>query len=171
MKMAKANEADLDAAMTLCSALESLSGWGPCVPAAVEKVSGPNGGEPFDRDDREQCVRVLGHLLDVADKGSIGRVVWGCSVMLDPRNKCVDPDSDVIEHHPQAKAGMQAHRARPIDEWHEDEGTVLWWTFPVEEPPYCGTPLCDNWDLRYTHWTPFIVPEQPALPATPPSND
>ncbi|MFD1776979.1 hypothetical protein [Paenibacillus rhizophilus] len=51
---------------------------------------------------------------------------------------------------------------RPIDEWHEDVGPVLWWTFPIEEPPYCGTPLDGDWPEYHTHWTPFIVPFTPA---------
>jgi len=29
------------------------------------------------------------------------RVVYGCAVMLDPKNKCVDPDANTIEHHPE----------------------------------------------------------------------
>lgn len=29
---------------------------------------------------------------------------------------------------------------RPIEEYHEDMGTVLWWKFPITEPPYVGTP-------------------------------
>lgn len=29
---------------------------------------------------------------------------------------------------------------RPIAEYHEDMGTVLWWKFPIEEPPYVGGP-------------------------------
>jgi hypothetical protein len=82
--------------------------------------------------------------------------------MLDPRNKCVDPDADTIEHHPHAKAGMAAMNARPLDEWDEDTGTALWWRFPIEEPPYCGSPNCDNWlPDYYTHWTPLIVPDAP----------
>lgn len=31
-------------------------------------------------------------------------------------------------------------KARPISEYHEDMGPVLWWTFPIEEPPYVGSP-------------------------------
>lgn len=31
--------------------------------------------------------------------------------------------------------------ARPAEEWHEDIGDVLWWIFPVKEPPYVGSPL------------------------------
>lgn len=50
---------------------------------------------------------------------------------------------------------------RPIDEWHEEIGDVLWWTFPVQEPPYCGTPIDDNWPDYHTHWTPIIAPEKP----------
>ena len=35
---------------------------------------------------------------------------------------------------------------RPIEEYHEDMGPVLWWKFPIEEPPYVGTPN----DLGFT---------------------
>ena len=48
--------------------------------------------------------------------------------------------------------------AQIIDEWHEDYGAVLWWKFPIEEPPYCGTPLDGDWPGYHTHWTPLIVP-------------
>lgn len=50
--------------------------------------------------------------------------------------------------------------ARPIDEWGEDYGDVLWWTFPIEEPPYCGNPFCSDWPGYHTHWTPFVVPDK-----------
>lgn len=29
----------------------------------------------------------------------------------------------------------------PLEEWHEDKGDVLWWKFPITEPPYVGSPL------------------------------
>lgn len=78
--------------------------------------------------------------------------------------------------------------ARPLSEWHEDMGDVLWWTFPVEEAPWVGTPndrgrtmrvrICcgraDNeiefthdepgggWPGYHTHWTPLPpIPEEP----------
>lgn len=44
-------------------------------------------------------------------------------------------------------------------EWHEDEGPVLWWRFPIVEPPYCGTPLDDDFPEYATHWTAFATPE------------
>lgn len=50
--------------------------------------------------------------------------------------------------------------ARPIDQWHEDIGDVLWWSFPIEESPYCGSPLDSDWPDYHTHWTPIFVPEK-----------
>lgn len=60
--------------------------------------------------------------------------------------------------------------ARPLSEYHEDMGPVLWWTFPIQEPPYVGSPTWDDWPLRIdsdedlpycTHWTPISIPPQP----------
>lgn len=34
---------------------------------------------------------------------------------------------------------------RPFEAWGEDHGPVLWWLWPIEQPPYCGTPLDDDW--------------------------
>lgn len=31
-------------------------------------------------------------------------------------------------------------RLRPLDEYHEDLGDVLWWIVPITEAPYCGKP-------------------------------
>jgi hypothetical protein len=55
----------------------------------------------------------------------------------------------------------------PAVEWTEDDGDVLWWTFPVVEAPFVGTPDMleevdeDGLPLHYTHWTPLVVPVQP----------
>lgn len=65
-------------------------------------------------------------------------------------------------------------------EWSEDDGDVLWWRFPIVEPPYVGSPLDlgkpigvtiggkefvyqdGGWrEDYYTHWTRIPVPEQP----------
>ena len=48
---------------------------------------------------------------------------------------------------------------RPRAEYHEDYGTVLWWTLPIEEPPMVG----DNPDEWYgeggpTHFSPLPDP-------------
>jgi len=29
----------------------------------------------------------------------------------------------------------------PASKWHEDDGSVIWWRFPICEPPYVGGPL------------------------------
>jgi hypothetical protein len=68
-------------------------------------------------------------------------------------------------------------RAKPLSEWHEDIGHVLWWKFPIDEPPYVGTPYDDGypvevaggvgveylggWPGYHTHWTPIEPPEEP----------
>jgi len=52
--------------------------------------------------------------------------------------------------------------ARPLSEWHEGKGSVLWWRFPAVEPPYSGSPLDDDFPDYVTHWTPIVVPDEPA---------
>lgn len=47
------------------------------------------------------------------------------------------------------------------DLWHEDYGSVLWWRFPVQEPPYSGSPLDEDWPGYHTHWTLCRAPLPP----------
>ena len=55
--------------------------------------------------------------------------------------------------------GTTHPRPIPVAEWNEDDGDVLWWRLPVEEPPYVGSPLCDDWvPGYYTHFTRLQVP-------------
>lgn len=66
---------------------------------------------------------------------------------------------------------------RPLSEYHEEMGDVLWWKFPLSEAPYCGSPLdlgysvefeirtnyntetvsksFGGWPGYHTHWTPL----------------
>lgn len=162
MKIAKASQADLNMAMDLTSALDLLGQrFLPCMPEAIENLAADHDSEPFDRDDDKQCGRALRHLLDIADRASLMRVVYGCVVMLDPRNALVDPTADTIEHHPDTFAARAAMAAQPIGNWHEDTGNVLWWSFPVNEAPWCGQPTDSDWPGYHTHWTPLIVPTAP----------
>jgi hypothetical protein len=74
-------------------------------------------------------------------------------------------------------------------EWTEEDGPVLWWKFPVTEPPWVGTPLCcgrtmrvriccgldsneielthdepgDGWPGYHTHWQRIKVPKEPRI--------
>ena len=52
---------------------------------------------------------------------------------------------------------VEAHLA---EHWNEDVGDVLWWNFPVEEPPYCGTPLDEHFPKHKTHFTTIDMPTE-----------
>ena len=45
------------------------------------------------------------------------------------------------------------------EEYHEDDGEVLWWLLPIAEAPYVGSPLDTQfpWDLenppKHLYWT------------------
>lgn len=47
--------------------------------------------------------------------------------------------------------------AKPLAEWHEDDGPVIWWRFCRDERPdeasWIGTPLDDDWPGYHAHWT------------------
>jgi hypothetical protein len=49
--------------------------------------------------------------------------------------------------------------ARALDEWHEDDGPVMWWAWCghewAGEVPWCGTPHYQDWPGYHTHWTPI----------------
>lgn len=97
MKMAKATPDDLDMATSLVSVLDDIEGGH--FPFAF---SDPDSEEvewldPFDRD---QNARLHEGLRDLLKKGSIGRVIYGMSVVCDSTNECIDPDANTIEHHP-----------------------------------------------------------------------
>jgi hypothetical protein len=68
----------------------------------------------------------------------------------------------------QVRAAQPPGVARPASEWHEDMGDVLWWKFPIDSAPYCGSPLDSHWqehelDKVFTHWTPLQLPADPTL--------
>lgn len=168
MKVAKANPADLNALMELFGAFESMTGrWMRVVPTGCEQPETPDDDcERLDLDNGEQAKRILQHLLEIAEKGSLFRAAANLFALLDPANNVVDPDSDVLEVHPIAKEGFAAKVARPLSEYHEDMGPVLWWKFPVDEPPYFGTPADDGFQVGLTCWTPLIVPDAHAKKGT-----
>lgn len=55
---------------------------------------------------------------------------------------------------------QQKVKARLAKYWDEDLGDCLWWDFPVEEPPYCGTPLDDDFPKYKTHFTELHIPDE-----------
>ena len=94
MKMARATEQDLESALTVSRIIEELEkGYLPGDDNAEET-------EFFDQNDLEHCKRALDAILSAAHQGSIFRVTFGMAVVLDPRNKLLDPDADTLELHP-----------------------------------------------------------------------
>lgn len=47
------------------------------------------------------------------------------------------------------------HQPRLEAEFHEDMGYGVWFRFPIDEPPWIGSPLCDDWPGYHTHFTPL----------------
>ncbi|MCY1450176.1 hypothetical protein D9M71_669610 [compost metagenome] len=43
---------------------------------------------------------MLAKLIEVAQQGSMFRVTWGMTAVLDPRNELLDPTADTLELHP-----------------------------------------------------------------------
>jgi hypothetical protein len=52
--------------------------------------------------------------------------------------------------------------ALPLDEYHEDMGPVTWWSFPIREASWIGSPNDSDWPEYHTHFTPHPrIPEDP----------
>ena len=51
------------------------------------------------------------------------------------------------------------HTPRPLADWREDMGDVLWHLMPIQEPPHCGTPIDTGW--------PYFEEDVPRLWFTP----
>ncbi|WP_258898242.1 hypothetical protein [Burkholderia glumae] len=106
MKMARASEADIQAALDITQIIGEIEkGYMPVLGSDEDEADDVTF---FDRDDADQCRLVLGAILDAADKGSIFRVVFGMTVVLDPRNELLDPDADTLEKHPKIVAALAA---------------------------------------------------------------
>lgn len=78
----------------------------------------------------------------------------------------VDPmyhgvDANALADHLIAHGVTVQECARPLEEWGEDYGDVLWWKFPIKEPPYVGSPLDEKWPAYHTHWTQIVIPQPP----------
>ena len=53
---------------------------------------------------------------------------------------------------------------RTLSELHEDDGPVLLWRVPVEEPPHVGSVCDSDWShlqTYYTHWSPLPRVREP----------
>lgn len=78
------------------------------------------------------------------------------------KNACEKHKKEVIAENMIAHGVTVQERPRSLEEWCEDYGDALWWKFPIEEPPYVGSPLDEEWPGYHTHWTPIILPHSPS---------
>jgi hypothetical protein len=72
-------------------------------------------------------------------------------------------------HH--ARQALAPDVAIPAEQWHEDDGPVLWWQLPVmdQEQPWVGTPNDSDWPGYHTHFTP--LPPAPVAPIPSPNKE
>lgn len=98
--MAKASARDIDMAMDLIGVLDDIErGYFP------HRFSDPDVeiSEWLDFTNREQYGRLIDNLCLLLRRGSIGRVIMGMAVVCDPKNECINPDADCIDHHPKRR--------------------------------------------------------------------
>ncbi len=96
----------------------------------------------------------------ITEKDSIGAFHYDLKDYKHKPNEFNDYDA-FFEYHMAVKRLGELEDAiepRHIDEWHEDDGDCLWWHFPIQEPPYCGTPNDMNFPDYVTHFTRLILP-------------
>lgn len=109
MKMAKATERDIDAAGELMQVLEAIDGrfGGPwSEPDAPENLIEMLDGDAFDSSDEQHLKALYNHLARLLRTAPNfhGRVIGGmCYVIMYDKNEIVDPDSDVLDLHPQLR--------------------------------------------------------------------
>lgn len=96
MKMAKASEADLRMALDLCQMLEGF-----------ERGHFPPGddgeADDFCIDLGSHCQSAMDKILEKLKEGSLFRVVFGMTVLLNPKNEAIDHSLDYLEHHPKVR--------------------------------------------------------------------
>ena len=117
----------------------------------------PNGGlEPDDQAIRQEYDDVLALIRDAVEAAESAK-----RQRKDPEPeiafllRVADARQQIIDGMIAERCAKQdAEMPRPLADWHEDDGAVVWWRFLVDEPAWIGTPLDDDWPGYHTHWTP-----------------
>ena len=102
VRLAKASQADLDAAYRIMSLLDCMDdGYYP---------SNEEGSPTFfDSDDWEHLQFLHQQIIEIAEhSGGICRVIGAAGILLNEQNGLIDPDDDCIELHPDLKAMIAA---------------------------------------------------------------
>ena len=66
-------------------------------------------------------------------------------------------DIELMERCDLERELIRIHRAtlaKPLNDYSEELGPVVWWKFPVTEPAWIGTPDDSDWPGYHTHFTP-----------------
>lgn len=107
---------------------------------------------------REACLNAVRKCNVIGSRGSADGWFGGVLAALEQ----VEADIRAL---PAPEVPDRTRFLHALDEWHEGYGDVLWWRFPIVEPPHLGSPLETDWkDGYYTHWTEFAVPEKSSWP-------
>jgi hypothetical protein len=94
LKMAKASQSDIDAAIELYQFLQATSNG-----RGADEVIDEFGYKGYD-DLLEREATDVEFVLRAHERGGLFRVVWGMQVLLDPANEVVDPNLPHLELHP-----------------------------------------------------------------------
>lgn len=115
MKIARADEKDIDAGLKLLALLDTVSSG--YYPSTGNDEDDPTHFDPDNKDHLAQLWKRLDNIFDSAP-GFQGRIIFGGVTLLDPRNEVVDPDDDCIALHPKLKKAMDnAERFRGLLLW------------------------------------------------------
>lgn len=63
----------------------------------------------------------------------------------DWRNRAERAEAECAELRARSDAMAKLHTPRPLSEWSEDYGDVLWHLMPIQEAPWIGGPLDSSW--------------------------
>lgn len=94
VKMAKASQKDIDAAIELHQFLRAMSSGRSC-PEVVDEFGYKGYEDLLEREASDVEFALRAH-----ERGDLFRVVWGLQVLLDPANEVVDPNLPHLELHP-----------------------------------------------------------------------
>ena len=114
MKMARATEEDMDAALLLNGMLGDIDGGQ--YPRGLDGEFDQEDPDFFDEDDGEHCRVFVKRVLAVLNQrcGCMNRVVWGMSTAL--HNDVFDETKETLEWHPTLMAAVAARNHAPEKE-------------------------------------------------------
>lgn len=100
MRMAKATQDDLDAAILLNSMMSDVF-EDDQYPRGLDGEFDENAPSWFDEDDKKHLRMLFDRLKEVYRKspGGMNRVIWGMDTLMNPDNRLLDPDKDYLAPH------------------------------------------------------------------------